>query len=49
MEYEKKMAQTKAAATPVNKKNPRTLAGDVPASVDDARVQALSLYEARCD
>jgi tetratricopeptide (TPR) repeat protein len=46
MEYEKKMAQTKAAATPVNKKIPRTLAGDVPTSVDDARAQALSLYEA---
>jgi len=40
------MAQTKAAAAPVTKKNPRTLAGDVPTPVDGARAQALSLYEA---
>jgi tetratricopeptide (TPR) repeat protein len=40
------MAQTKAAAAPVTKKNSRTLAGVVPPLVDDARTQALSLYEA---
>ncbi|HWZ52382.1 MAG TPA: tetratricopeptide repeat protein [Granulicella sp.] len=40
------MAQTKAAATAVIKRNPRTLAGDVPVPVDDARSNALALYEA---
>ena len=46
MEYEKNMAQTKATATPVIKKNPRTLAGEIPPPVDEARAQALGLYEA---
>ena len=40
------MAQTKAAAAPVTKKNPRTLAGDIVAPADDARTRALTLYEA---
>jgi tetratricopeptide (TPR) repeat protein len=39
------MAQTKAAIPPVTKKTPRTLAGDVAIPVDDARAQALALYE----
>ncbi len=40
------MAQTKAVAAPVIKKHPRTLAGEIASPVDDARAQALHLYEA---
>ena len=39
------MAQTKAAVPPVAKKTPRTLAGDVAIPMDNARAQALALYE----
>jgi tetratricopeptide (TPR) repeat protein len=40
------MAQMKTADTPVTKKTPRTLAGNVPAPCDDVRARYLALYEA---
>ena len=39
------MTQAKAVSTPAPKRSPRTLAGTVPASQDDARTHAIALYE----
>jgi len=40
------MATTKTVNEPGSKRSPRTLAGTLPVAADDARVQALKLYEA---
>lgn len=40
------MAQTKTATAPATKRSPRTLAGIVPATVDNGRAQMLTHYEA---
>ncbi|HTD97575.1 MAG TPA: tetratricopeptide repeat protein [Edaphobacter sp.] len=40
------MAQTKTATAPATKRSPRTLAGTVPATVDNGRAQMLTHYEA---
>jgi TolA-binding protein len=40
------MAQTKTVTTPSAKRSPRTIAGSVSPVADEARMQALKLYEA---
>jgi len=40
------MSQTKTVSTAATKRAPRTLAGNVPATVDDGRAQVLAHYEA---
>ena len=39
------MAQTKTAPEPATKRSPRTLAGTVPATLDDTRKQLVAQYE----